>query len=168
MNIFVLDTDIEKCAQYHCDKHVVKMIVEYAQLLSTAVRMTTEYDIGYRITHKNHPCAIWARESLENWLWLRYLSVKLNDEYRYRYDKEINHKSFDMICTLPIPNIPSCGLTPFPQAMPDYCRNESSIKAYRDYYMKEKSSIVTWKKRNVPQWYVPQLKQILNNDGFGA
>jgi hypothetical protein len=153
MNIFVLDNDVKKCAQYHCDKHVVKMIIEYAQMLSTAVRLTTDLDIGYKLTHKNHPCTVWARKSLSNWKWLRELSKEVNDEYRYRYDKEVNHKSFDVIQTLPEPNIPDLGLTAFPLAMPEYCMLGDVPNSYRNYYMKEKSNFVSWKKREIPEWY---------------
>jgi hypothetical protein len=154
MNIFVLDSDIKKCAQYHCDKHVVKMIIEYAQMLSTTVRLTTDLDIGYKITHKNHPCTVWVRKSLSNWKWLKELSKEVNEEYKYRYDKEVNHKSFDVIQSLPEPNIPDIGLTEFPLAMPEYCMVETPTESYRNYYMKEKSNFVSWKKRDTPKWYL--------------
>ena len=39
MNIFYLHENPEICAEYHCDKHVVKMILETAQMLSTAHRI---------------------------------------------------------------------------------------------------------------------------------
>ncbi len=113
MNIFVLDMDQELCAQYHCDKHVVKMIVEYAQLLSTAHRMldgemkVVEYvakngktrkkkvwvlpdlreGILYKATHANHPSAVWARANLRNYQWLSCLLGWLCKEYTRRYGK---------------------------------------------------------------------------------
>lgn len=152
MNIFVLDTDVKICAQYHCDKHVIKMLVEYAQMLSTTVRLTTEHDIGYRITHKNHPCTIWARKSLSNWRWLKSLSKEVNDEYKFRYDKSVNHKSYDMIQTLPEPNIPDIGLTEFPLAMPEHCKVGSATDSYRYLYNNDKRSFVTYKKRKQPKW----------------
>ena len=153
MNIFVLDDDHQKCAQYHCDKHVVKMILEYAQILSTNVRIANDCESGYKITHRNHPCTIWARKSLSNWLWLKKLSYHLNEEYKYRYGHIRNHKSYDVIETLPTPNIPDVGLTPFAQAMPDYCKADDAVDAYRRYYILEKKDIVNWKKRNLPNWY---------------
>ena len=91
MNIFVLDSNIQKCAQYHCDKHVVKMILESAQLLSTVLRLN-DVDYGYKATHANHPCTSWAGESLSNWKWLRNFAFELNQEYRFRFGREINHK----------------------------------------------------------------------------
>ena len=134
------------------DKHVVKMITEHTQLLSTAVRMSG-IDAGYKITHKNHPSAVWARESLDNWLWLRDLNIALNQEYRYRYGRDFNHKAFEMMMTLPEPNIPSIGLTKFRLAMPDDVRMDDPIKAYRAYYVKYKSHMAEWKKRDTPAWY---------------
>lgn len=151
MNIFVLDNDINTCAKYHCDKHVIKMILESAQMLSSVVRLNG-HDIGYKLTHQNHPCTIWARKSLSNYLWLFQLTDSLNSEYRYRYNKVINHKSYDMIKTLPLPKLPTLGLTPFAQAMPDQYRNTDPVKAYRDYYINEKSNILTWTKRQTPTW----------------
>ena len=152
MNIFVLDKEVEKCAEYHCDKHVIKMILESAQMLSAVVRLNG-HDIGYKLTHKNHPCTIWARESLSNYNWLVRLTRLLNYEYRYRYDKDINHKSYDLVRTLPVPKISDIGLTPFAQAMPDQYKNKNAVKAYRDYYINEKSSFLTWTKRKTPNWY---------------
>ena len=155
MNIFILDKEVEKCAEYHCDKHVIKMILESAQMLSAVVRLNG-HDIGYKLTHKNHPCTIWARESLSNYNWLVRLTRLLNYEYRYRYDKDINHKSYDLVKTLPIPDLPDIGLTPFAQAMPEQYKNKNAVKAYRDYYINEKSSFLTWTKRKKPKW--------MNND----
>tara|TARA_R110002167_G_scaffold61151_4_gene172486 strand:- start:2208 stop:2726 length:519 start_codon:yes stop_codon:yes gene_type:complete len=152
MNIFVLDQNIEKCAKYHCDKHVIKMILESAQMLSSVVRIQG-FDIGYKLTHKNHPCSIWARESLSNYLWLLQLTEDLNSEYRYRYNKEVNHKSYDMVKTLPIPNLTDKGLTPFAQAMPEQYKNKNTVQAYRSYYLNEKSNILQWTKREPPFFY---------------
>ena len=151
MNIFVLDEDVEKCAEYHCDKHVIKMILESAQMMSAVVRLNG-HDTGYKLTHKNHPCTIWARKSLSNYIWLKSLISLLNSEYRYRYDKKVNHKSYDMAMSLPMPDLPVIGLTPFAQAMPEQYRNKNAVKAYRDYYINEKSSFLTWTKRKTPEW----------------
>ena len=155
MNIFVLDEDVEKWAEYHCDKHVIKMILESAQMMSAVVRLNG-HDTGYKLTHKNHPCTIWARKSLSNYIWLKSLISLLNSEYRYRYDKKVNHKSYDMAMSLPMPDLPVIGLTPFAQAMPEQYRNKNAVKAYRDYYINEKSSFLTWTKRKTPKW--------INND----
>ncbi len=151
MNIFILDKDTEKCARFHCDKHVVKMILESAQLLSSALRISG-IDQGYKLTHRNHPCSLWARESLSNWKWLRELATALNVEYRYRFSKEINHKSFDVIESLPLPRIEDQGVTPFAQAMPEIYRDKNAVKAYRRYYIAEKHNLFQWTRRKQPYW----------------
>lgn len=151
MNIFWLDENLKKAAKYHCDKHVVKMILEYAQLLSTTVRLSG-IDAGYKATHKNHPCAIWSRESLDNWFYLRALLFCLSDEYEYRYGKI--HKSFLMAKDLPIPTIPSIGLTKPPLCMPDQYKVGNIVQSYRNYYIGDKQHIATWKKREKPEWYI--------------
>lgn len=151
MNIFILDKDHVKNAEYHNDKHVVKMILEYAQLLSGAVRISG-IDSGYKLTHQNHPCAIWARESLSNWMWLKSLSKALNQEYKFRYNKQINHKSYDKIESLPIPNIKDIGLTEFRLAMPNDVKVSDAVLSYRNYYRNYKQHIATWKNRNKPDW----------------
>jgi hypothetical protein len=152
MNIFVLDHDIDTCAKYHVDKHVVKMILESAQLLSTAVRLSG-IDVGYKATHSNHPCSIWTRQSLSNWIWLKDLTDKLNTEYMYRYGKTNAHKSHGVAMSLPNPNIPDIGLTPFALAMPDEFKNNDPVKSYRDYYINCKKHIAVWSKRPIPEWW---------------
>jgi len=85
MNIFYLDHNPVLCAQYHCDAHVVKMILESAQLLSTAHRETDSpyADFCYKSTHKNHPSAIWVRESTDHYSWLFELFKELSNEFVY-------------------------------------------------------------------------------------
>ena len=94
MNIFVLDRDINKLVEAHVDKHVVKMILEHAQMLSTAVRLTLPEDkVGnaYKAGFQNHPCTLWVRESLANWFWLRDATMQLNEEFMFRFDKKVWH-----------------------------------------------------------------------------
>lgn len=155
MNIFLLDYDIDKCAQYHCDKHVVKMILESAQLLSSAHRMHNQ-DVGYRLTHKNHPCALWVRESRDNYDWLYQLTLALDDEYGFRYGK--SHKSVEVVSALPIPDfLEYKGLTPFARAFGAYAdecnKFDDVVDAYRHYYKVAKVDICTWKNREMPEWF---------------
>lgn len=156
MNIFYLNNDLHECAKAHMDRHVVKMVTEYAQLLSSAVRMSG-IDAGYKLTHANHPCAIWVRESLDNWLWLKELATELNYEYMYRYDRAENHKAFDVIQSLPLPNIPSIGITEFKLAMPDDVRVTDPIQSYRNYYNVHKQHIAKWTNRDMPDWFIPKF-----------
>jgi hypothetical protein len=150
MNIFVLDYDIKKCAEYTCDKHVVKMILESTQLLSTACRLSG-IDAGYKISHINHPASKWTRKSLSNWLWLKELVIHLNEEFKYRYSGK-NHKAYDVAMTLPNPNISDIGISEFAQAMPDQYKCSDVVQAYRNYYIGEKKEFATWKKRDIPFW----------------
>ena len=156
MNIFVLVTDPKKCAVYHNDKHVVKMILETAQLLCGSHHVTeSQYEIPYKLSHKNHPCSIWVRQCIENYIWLCDLGLELCAEYTYRYGKR--HKSQDIIewCLMNTPNIPTNGdITPFALAMPDECKVGTAIDSYRAYYMLEKRELAAWKNRQVPEWYL--------------
>ena len=156
MNIFFLDWDLKKCAQYHCDKHVVKMILETAQLLCGVHHMTPQVtpQVPYKLSHKNHPCSIWARESLSNYLTLCELGLELCKEYTYRYGKR--HKSQDVIewCLSNKPQILDLGLTEPPKAMPDEYKTSNLIDSYRNYYRQGKNEIVSWKNREIPKWFV--------------
>jgi len=152
MNIFILDTNLEKCARYHCDQHVVKMILESAQMLCTVLN-ENGIKSPYRTTHVHHPCTLWAGESLSNWLWLRGLAKALNKEYKYRYNHTQNHKSYDIAASLPLPPIPDKGLTEFAQAMPEQFRVKGDpVSAYRKFYIGEKLEFATWSRRRKPRW----------------
>ncbi len=161
MNIFYLDHDHATCAKYHNDKHCVKMILEYAQLLCTAHRELDgddcqHPDVLYKSTHKNHPSAVWTRQSSRNYLWLYYLWRELCKEYTHRYGKE--HASWTKLGYL-MANVPQNidvmpEFTPPTPAMPDECKiGPTSLESYRHYYITEKKHLATWKKRPVPEWY---------------
>lgn len=151
MNIFILDTNPKKCAEYHCDKHVVKMILESAQMLCTVLSQNN-IEVPYKPTHAKHPCTIWAAKSVANFNWLRDLSKFLNDEYKLRYNKKINHKSFDVIKSLPDYKNECLGLTSFALAMPDEYKCDNPVEAYRNYYKQDKKNIATWKNKT-PEWW---------------
>jgi hypothetical protein len=151
MNIFILDNDPRLAAQYHCDKHVVKMVTETAQMLCAVLILSGE-TAPYRLTHKNHPCTKWAMSSLSNWMWLKRLGLHLNDEYNYRYGMHKIHKAGEVIKSLPAPKIQDLGLTPFPQAMPDQYKDADPVKAYRSYYAGEKQRMLQYKNREMPAW----------------
>lgn len=154
MNIFFLDFDTKKCAQYHCDKHVVKMILETAQLLC-GPHWVTGGEAPYKLSHKNHPCSIWVRESLSNYLYLCDLGLELCKEYTYRYGKR--HKSQDIIewCLTNKPNIEDIDFTTPPLAMGDEFKiGNDVIESYRNYYREAKKSFVNWKNRPIPDWFI--------------
>lgn len=153
MNIFFLHLIPSICALYHVDKHVVKMILESTQLLCSAHLMTeSEYVPPYKLTHKNHPCSIWVRKSLQNYLWLIELSKELCKEYTYRYGK--THKCQSIIEDLEVnlPPLPELGFTSPAQAMPDMYKDIDPVEAYRTYYYFEKYELLTWKGRDEPDW----------------
>ena len=154
MNIFILDKDVKKCAQYHCDKHVVKMILETAQLLCGVHHMTAHdtAHVPYKLSHKNHPCSIWTRESLSNYIYLCELGLELCNEYTYRYGKR--HKSLDVIlwCIINRPKISDKGFTEPAKAMPDEYKVEDVVESYRNYYRGAKMGFAVWKNSHEPKW----------------
>lgn len=175
MNIFYLDNDPQKCAQYMVDKHVVKMILETAQLLSTAHRLLDgEEYIGasasgrkakrwrlpddretvlYSATHVNHPSAVWCRENHQNYTWLFEHFLSLIAEYGFRYGKD--HKCIDMVDALfnPPKNIKKKAFTPVTPAMaPEYIVSKDSIENYRNYYKQGKKHLHSYTKRQMPEW----------------
>jgi hypothetical protein len=159
VNRFILALDPQEAAANHNDKHVVKMILEEAQMLSTAHHLLgdpAEAALLYKPTHVNHPCSIWVRQSEQNYLWALSLFESLCKEYSHRYAKV--HKSFSLHPLLSkVPkNMSSIGLTPFPQAMPEYYKRESAIAAYRTYYVMEKSDIAKCTNRTQPEWWNQQ------------
>lgn len=153
MNIFLLSMIRRKNCKYHCDKHVVKMILEYAQLLCTAIWISGG-EAPYKKTHINHPCSKWCRSSKKNWKWLRGLALCLCDEYTYRYGKI--HKTRAVIESLKCPvNLPIAKFTKPPQCMPDEYKCDNTVTAYRLYYICDKSHIFKWTKRNKPPFTEP-------------
>lgn len=160
MNIFYLDNNPTSAARMQCDRHVVKMILESAQLLSTAHRELDGDDWAdqqglYKRTHKNHPSAVWARCSADNYQWLFRHFLALCDEYSYRYGK--THKSDDKfrhVLSFSPTNISTNeSFTPPPQCMPDEYKSDNTIIGYRQYYALDKAQN-DWfcynKNRNAP------------------
>ena len=155
MNIFYLDKDCVTSAQYHTVKHVVKMILEYSQLLCTAHRLLDDDvdDRLYRATHKNHPSAKYVRYTDSNYKFVYRMFTALCDEYTYRYGKvHLTDTKLRELLKTPPKNIPVGQMTRMPQAMPDEFKCCDSIIAYRNYYRIAKQHLHTWTKRAVPQF----------------
>ena len=164
MNIFYLHHDPLICAKMHCDKHVVKMILEYSQILSTAHHEcdgVPSVDC-YKATHKNHPSTVWARENFFNYDWLHALLSHLSKEYTHRYGKHHATERLNIGLSNVPQNIPNVEFTDPPQCMPDYCKGEDTVLAYQNYYILEKANFAKWTKRSVPLFFVEK------NDGEGA
>ena len=159
MNIFYLSSRPHIAAKYHCDMHVVKMILETAQLLSIAHR---EMDgngyadrVGlYKSTHQNHPSALWARKNRSNYRWLHSLLVALCEEYTTRYSKVHKTQRVGIVDSLLRPpiNIKEGYFSAPPQCMPEGYKADNPIDAYRNYYLGEKLRIAKWKYTKVPYW----------------
>lgn len=158
MNIFVLDRQHDRNVSYYVKSHITKMPLEYAQLLSTALRVLDYSDRlcdipCYKSTHINHPCSIWVRQSLAHWLWLKDLSLALGREFYYRRNKV--HASCELVLQLPTPiNFKDVDwLCDPPQAMPIQYQKHDVVNAYRCYYRTEKSHLADWENRAKPYWY---------------
>lgn len=170
MNIFVLSFNFVECAQDMVDRHVVKMILEYCQLLSTAHHIldsAPKKDIIYKPTHVNHPCAKWVRESSANYMWLVQMLGTLLDEYTYRYNKVHACTRLYLYFKDAVPEkIPIGDLTPFALAMPDECKVVGDpVKSYRLYYITHKSNLFSWKKRQRPLWITETLPSSRRSTG---
>lgn len=176
MNIFYIDEDPIVAAQWMVDRHVVKMILESAQLLSTAHRVLdgeqvmgktatnrnvkrwilsdARETVMYQATHINHPSAVWCRESVENYNWLVEHFFALMTEYTYRYSK--THKcqgDLSYMLQSPPNNLKKYDMTPMPSCMDDkYIVSDNPVVNYRNYYRLGKASIHSWKHRNPPEW----------------
>ena len=190
MNIFYLHENPIQNAKWHIDKHIVKMPIEYAQLMSTAHRILDgdmywdrtannrrikrwrlndkRENILYKASHINHPSAIWVRESKTNYFKMYQLYMATLAEFTNRYGK-IHGASKPSIALMRAPNnIPLKKETEIPQAMPEYCKVKGNpIKAYRNYYINEKKRFATWKNKEIPQWFKMTSAQSQKDIGIG-
>ena len=181
MNIFILDKDPIKAAQLQCDKHIVKMIVESAQMLSTAHRVLDgklskrlsksgktkvkywSFDdhreqVLYKAVHVGHPCTVWTMKSNNNYNWHYCHFIALCEEYRYRYGKtHATETKLAGILSTPPANIPIGYLTPQPLAMgsnPECIDPNDIVGSYRKFYQtKQLRFKMIWTKRQIPEWF---------------
>ena len=192
MNIFVVDRDPIISARNLCDKHVVKMIVETAQMLSTVHlvidgTLTVEKTTSGRNVKRyllenqewnnklcksvmvNHPCTQWAYESAHNYIWLWEHGNELCREYTYRYNKIHSMNDLYTKYLVQMPNKLACKFpqsrTPFAQAMPEQYKNVDPVHAYRQYYIHEKNKFAKWTRREVPLWYSQGLVELNTSKG---
>jgi hypothetical protein len=177
MNIFYVNSDPEVAARSMVDRHVVKMILETAQLLSTAHRVIDgeEYvgqsqsgrkakrwrlsgnadAIMYAATHINHPSAVWVRENSANYNWLYDHLLALGREYTYRYGR--THLTIDKLKDI-LEDAPenieqSNVMTKMPSCMDkQYIVSLDPIINYRNYYNYGKTDLLRWSNRPPPQW----------------
>jgi hypothetical protein len=153
MQVFILDKNPKKSARMLCDKHVVKMVLESAQILSTVhwLQDTKYKTLIYKPTHVKHPCVIWANDSKKNYQWLLRHLIYLLKEYKYRYNK--THKTKRLLKHLKkIPTTLKNKKLTFVLAMPEEYKQNDVVKAYREYYIKEKKHFIKYTKRKKPFW----------------
>ena len=160
MNIFLLDFNPKRAAKMHNNAHVVKMIIELAQILSVAHHVLNPDDHRneglYKKTHVNHPCAVWIRQSDKNYKFTYFLFKHLCKEYTFRYGKVhlTEKKLLNKLSRLP-KNIPVTDKITKPAlAMPDEFKSKCAVKSYRDYYIGDKQKIAKWTKRETPSWFI--------------
>ena len=162
VNIFYLDEDPVIAAKMQCNKHVVKMSCETAQLLCSAFNPG---EAPYLRSHYNHQHAIWARESRDNYRWLLIHGLALCKEYTERYGKIHASEKVIKWCFRNVYRIdfPKEGLTTPPYAIsPDMnCRtlisefdSLSRVEQYHLYYIMDKSHFAVWPEGKMPQWYL--------------
>jgi hypothetical protein len=159
MNIFAVNLCPEQSAKDLCDQHIVKMPLETAQMLSTGLSIFgLEHE--YKPCYQNHPCTIWARQSLENINWLISHGLSLCYTYTLRFKKthkcqgviERASKTLQKAILEGVLSFPAKGLTKFAQAMPEAYKSEDSVTAYRNYYRHEKLAFAKWRHSERPQW----------------
>jgi hypothetical protein len=174
MNLFFLHPDPETCAKQHCDKHVVKMILELVQMLFTChIFFGSDLPPGsYRSFNPKHPTNLWIQDSINNYIYTVTLLKYLCEEYTHRYNKIHKCQNFVEFLTQNYPDynnhrsvyapgtyisynkiIQSMGMTPVPLAMFDDVKVEDTIIAYRNYYNVYKKRFAKWTNREVPYWF---------------
>jgi hypothetical protein len=162
MNIFVLDEDPKQAARYHCDKHVVKMIVELYQQLGSAVIRSgatpelmplTSKNTPLKGGYHNHPCTRWCGDSRINYMWASTHALELCKEYTRRYNKIHSCEAGIRHLTDMQHMVAGEGLTPFALAMPDEYKTNDAVESYRNYYLGAKKTFAKWKSGNLPYWW---------------
>ena len=147
MDIFYLNSDPKKAAVIQYNKHVVKMILESAQMLCTAHHCygssEQKVNVPYKQAHLNHPSTVWARKSKSTYMWLYDHMIALGKEYTKRYGKEhlTITKCRDFLATPPV-HIQGVEFCEPPQCMPEeYKVQGDSVSAYWNYYENEKHTV---------------------------
>lgn len=161
MNIFYLSDDPVEAAQMHCDKHVCKMIIETAQMMSTIHHRYGRDNPPYKPTHAKHPSTVWAGDNTRHYDWMRALGLELCREYTKRYGKV--HKTEAIIkCLWKAPQgMPTLVWQDPPQCMDiEYKVEGDTIAAYRNYYIRAKARFAKWAHMTkAPAWWPKELQQ---------
>jgi len=151
MNVFYTNRCPIEAALDHNKVHQVKMIVEYAQLLSTAHFELDGNVVGYKPTHKNHPSAIWVRESIHHYNWVLHCAKHLCKLYTESTGKRHASESVLELLSVPPSAIPQGEFKEPPVAAPDAFKAIATWQcvevAYQKYLV---SKYEEWKQRDKP------------------
>lgn len=175
MNRFLIECFQSDIAKSLCDKHIVKMPLEEAQMLSHALHRhmgnedETFAEFNERMgtqngpkAHAKHPCTVWAGETRANYEWALTLLKQMCREKTRRYGKPHKCESLIPLFEKLKVNIPDGNITPHPQcfgSVDEECRTQEDwpIGAYRKYY-KWKYDTTDWCKENklnpTPDWLI--------------
>ena len=149
MNIFFLHRNPSRAAKAQCDKHVVKMVLETTQMLSTAARRHG-YDVGYMSAYPKHPMTIWVGDTWDNFNWAMMHGEALSSEYTFRYKKF--HKCHQVLQEISLAVKLSSknihDITTPPQCMSDEFKCDDYVRAYKNFYVHK---IGDWK--FPPKWF---------------
>ena len=150
MNIFFLHKHSVIAAQMQCNKHVVKMVLETAQMLSTAAR-AKGHDAGQKSAYPKHPMTLWVSQNTDNFRWAWLHGMSLAKEYTNRYDKI--HKSQEILEQLEnYATGDEAHITEPPQCMPDEYKTKNYVEAYRNYYVGDKKRFAKYKNGKTPKF----------------
>ena len=160
MNIFYLDPDPEIAAAYHCDKHVVCMIKETVQMMSTAHRVLDGDEwadsVGLvKSTHINHPSTIWVRSSVDHYHWMLQLLQHLCDQ-KLNASAHTHTPSSSTRCLSSLTTLTMLASQP-PACMPDEYKADCSVQSYHNFYIGAKSHFAKWAHTEVPAWYAMRM-----------
>lgn len=168
MNIFFLDKDPRLAAEYQCDKHVVKMILETAQLLFSAHNICDNTGLVQSIKIQNHPCSKWVSSGCDQYRWVFDHFCFLLQEYYYRYNKIHSWDTYrEFLINTPGGIDWDASWTDPPLCMPEECKvicgtGPDTVWSYRTYYIQKKKDFATWKRREIPDWFTKGLEHYAN------
>jgi hypothetical protein len=166
MNIFALSEEPGLAAQAHTDKHVVKMITESAQIMSTVlIGLGVEDERLYKETHQHHPCVRWAATNKENFFWLHSLLFELIKEYDYRWPANAGLK-FLRAREIADASLSYLHLLPLGQRTPFALHG--TVAGYRRHYVANKLKSACWTRREPPKWIATERKMAIILDKWIA
>lgn len=152
MNLFYLSSDPVQAARYHCDQHVRKMLIEYAQMMSTAHRVLDgDDDRFYKKTHANHPTSVWVRSSRMSYFYTYNIWAECAAIYRESAGRDhATWSKLSNLLLLPPMKIPDGPAGPPPQCMDECFKQDDTVLAYQAMYRDDKSRFATFKYNGTP------------------